>query len=355
MLFINLKTPIKTEKVKQVINKQWITNFFSQRVRQYWPNSKLIDVNLEIVRNFRGKFRNLALKYILTIYQAGKLKKKIIRGRIDCLHQCPLIHYQTLIYLRQHSFNRSITRPLLYYQPLNFLLYEDLAGIPLQNLLEKRRQLNVLLETTPAIIKWLKKLHSLPIKKNNIWRQHNLNYEKDERRHWLFLFRKCAPSFHQRAKEILNSLWKIRKDDSFLSSKDFSLIHSDFHWGNIIVQTSKKIGIIDLADASLGDQLEDIAKLIVQTESMFSYYAPKRQVLRDKIIKQILTNYFFSTKPRSSQLIRLYYFMTLNYLQMAAIQSLVETNKEYREKSIITLLTKAEEKLRELKKLFIIK
>ena len=307
MLFINLKTPIKTKKIKQVINKQWITNFFSQRIRQYWPNSKLIDVDVEIVRNFRGKFRNLALKYVLTIRQAGKLKKKIIRGRINHFHQDPLIHYQTLTYLRKHSFSRSITRPLAYYQPLNFLLYEDLTGIPLQNLLEKRRQLNVLLKTAPVIAKWLKKLHSLPIKKNNIWRQHDLNYEKDERRHWLFLFRKCAPSFHWRTKEILNSLWKIRKNNIFLLAKDFSLIHGDFHWGNIIVQTNKEVGIIDLADASLSDPLEDVAKLIIQTESMFRYYASGKNKLRDKIINQLLISYFSPIKPQSSQLIRLYY------------------------------------------------
>lgn len=347
MVFIDIHRKINA---RQVLNSLWAKKFFKKRAKKYFPGAKFIDVQIKLVRNFRGKFRNLALKYLLTLEIKGKKKTKLVRARIDTLHNNPARQYQFLKYLYSRGFKNTIARPLEYIPSLNMLLYEDLPGMPFQVLLEEHKNLQLLLRLTPQIADWLKKFHKLKISSRNQFIARDIKVEKKDRRHWLFLMRKCAPEFYRPTKEILDHCWEIRlKNKAFLKPKHFSLAHGDFHWGNIISRNNKKIGVLDFSDSLLADPLEDAARFMTQTWSMFRYYAPKQQALGQKIVEKFLKCYF-KDSPNAEESVRLYYFATNSLMQMAAIQSLVETHEPAKQKSIKILLKEAKNKLKSIKK-----
>jgi thiamine kinase-like enzyme len=345
MVFVNIHRKINARKV---LEHAWVKRFFQNRAKKYFPGAKLLDVEIELVRNFRGKFRNLAIKYLLTVILGGGKKTKLIRARIDTLHNNPDRQYQFLKYLYSRGFKNTIARPLEYMPSLNMLLYEDLPGTPFQSLLEEHKNLQSLLQLTPQIASWLKRFHRLKITSPKQFISRDIKIEKEDRRHWLFLMRKCAPEFYRPTKEILDDCWKIRKkSDAFIKPKDFSLVHGDFHWGNIISKANRKIGVLDFSDSLLADPLEDVARFVTQTWSMFRYYAPRRKSLGQKIIEKFLKCYF-KNGPNFGELTRFYYFATNSLVQMAAIQALVETHEPAKQKSIKILLKEAKNKLKKI-------
>lgn len=349
MVFVDIHRKINA---RRVLEYAWAKRFFKSRVKGYFPEAKFLDVKIELVRNFRGKFRNLAIKYLLIVGIKEGKKTKLIRARIDTLHNNPARQYQFLKYLYSRGFKNTIARPLEYMPSLNMLLYEDLPGIPFQSLLEEHKNLQSLLQLTPQITSWLKRFHKLKITSPKQFISRDIKVEKKDRQHWLFLLRKCAPEFYLVTKEILDDCWQLRKkSNAFIKPKDFSLVHGDFHWGNIISKANRKIGVLDFSDSLLADPLEDVARFMTQTWSMFRYYAPKKQSLGRKIVAKFLKCYF-KKKPGSQELIRLYYFATNSLVQMAAIQALVETHEPAKKRSIEALLKEARRKLKECLKYY---
>ena len=185
----------------------------------------------------------------------------------------------------------------------------------------------------------------------------DLSQEKKERRHWFFLIRKCVPQFYPLFSRLLKELWTFRLNNGnfFLNKSQFKLVHSDFHWGNIILGGSaSKRGrasnfiVIDFCYGFYGDPLEDVGGFLAQNDSMFRYHAVEFLPIADKIRKSFLKNYFQKPFSQSEQA-RLLYFEIQKELEMAAILGFLEPDEEGKIKGIKVLFKKAEKKLVQLK------
>ncbi|OQB44280.1 MAG: Phosphotransferase enzyme family protein [Parcubacteria group bacterium ADurb.Bin159] len=341
----------KKINAKKALDINWARDFFSPRIKKYFPGAqKLLNLDIKINRNFRGKFRNISLQYNLDIAFKNKKKTKIVRAKINSLHLCPKRHYQSLCFLEENGFTGLVSHPLDYISSLNMILYENLEGINFQNMLEEHKNLNPLLTNTPAIANFLYKLHHLPIppKSRNLFRKGGEYLELSSRRHWAFLVRKCAPEFYPQMRYLLDELWQEKKKQGISYKGPLVLIHRDFHWGNIILIEQGKIGVIDFGDSCLDDPLIDVASFIVQTESMFRYYCPSKERIKNKIIDSFCENYF-QKNISDLEKKRLFYLKSNKYLQIAAIHAFIEPNPQYKSQGLKILLEKAEESLNNLK------
>lgn len=335
-----------------VLNVDWAKKFFSKRIERYFPGAKkLLDIDIKIKRNFRGKFRNMSLEYKLDILFGNHSQTKIVRAKINSQHLNPKRHYQALCFLAKNGFLNSIPRPLDYISSLNMVLYEDLKGESFQDMLASHKNINVLFDKSSDIAKLLYRLHHLPIKNKNSFFQGGKQFELSLRRHWAFLVRKCAPNFYPKMRYLLDKVWQEKKKQNISSvSCSFTLIHGDFHWGNILLSEQGKIGFLDFGNSRLDDPLIDVASFVVQTESMFRYYCPKKEKLKQKIINQFLDTYFPKKMSPDFEK-RLLYFEVNQYLQMAAIHSFVESDLNAKVEGVKALMSGAEEKLNQLENL----
>jgi len=341
MIFREIHRKINTKKA---LDKEYMFSLFKKRKEKFLARGeKLTDLNIELVRNFREKFRNMSLKYVLFTTKG----KRVFRAKIHKYQDISEKEWELLNWLRKLSFKQGICCPLYYFRPLNIFFYEDVPGISFEELLSQHR-IKKLLEITPRIAKWLKKFHSTSGKKRFLSVK-NLKEELKERRHWYFLVRKCAPSFYKDFSRLLKDLWKFR--ESFSSPE--SLVHSDFHWGNIIKIKNQKstinnqFRVIDFGYAFYGDPLEDVGGFLAQNDSMFRYYG-HGFLKKGREIKEIFLKNYFQKKLSESEKNRLAYFEIKKILEMAAILALVESNEDNKARGITTLLKEAEKKIERL-------
>ena len=238
--------------------------------------------------------------------------------------------------------------PLDYFKPLNIFFYQEAPGISFEELFWKKISVQHL-KFISLIAKYLKQIHQtpqprfLPVK--------DIQKQKQERRHWFFLVKKCGSKFCPEFSRLLKALWvfKQKNQNIFLKSSQFKIVHGDFHWGNII-KNKDQIIIIDFGYAFAGDNLEDVGGFLAQNDSMFRYYAPDFLSRAEKIRKLFLKSYFDSQGgPTEEENRHLLYFEIQKILEMAAILSLVEPNQEYKERGLTKLLSEAETKLKLLK------
>ena len=336
-----LKTINWEANTKKSFNKNYMLSFFNKRKKIFFGNNKKItDLDIKIVRNFRGKFRNMSLKYTLYF---GK-NEKVIRGKISKYQDTPLREWRVLSWLKKNNL-KNISQPLYYYRLLNLFFYRESPGISFEKILSQHK-IEKLIMFTPKIVQWLKRLHKIPIKENILpvvtWKE-----ELKERRQWHFLVRKCAPSFYNDYRKLLKKHLELRK--RIILSKN--IIHGDFHWGNILCQnlniSNKKrlnFTVIDFGSSLYGDSLEDVGGFLAQTDSMFRYYAPNFLDKAEKI-KKIFLKEYFSKKINDSEKKRLIYFEISKIFQMISILALTEADGENKSNGITTLLKEAEKKI----------
>jgi thiamine kinase-like enzyme len=340
MIFIKIP---KTGNIKKVLDYRYMLLFFEKR-KNFFLNKKeeLKDIKIDLVRNFRGKFRNMTLKYTLFT----DFGEKIIRARTHKFQDSPRRDGNVLKFLNKNRLGDNIPLFIYYYQPLNILFYLETPGISSETLLSQKK-IKPLLKIISLAAIFLKKIHHLkkglsflPIK--------DIKQEKKERRHWFFLVRKCAPEIYSEFYFLLKELWDLRKkhEEFFLTPSNFSLVHSDFHWGNIVCHQDNFF-FIDFCYAFRGDPLEDVGGFLAQNDSMFRYYAPYSSD-GIKIRKKFLRSYFGGHINKNQQY-RLLYFEAQKILEMAAVLSFVETNEEYKKRGMATLLSEARKKILELK------
>ncbi|MDA2922213.1 aminoglycoside phosphotransferase family protein [Patescibacteria group bacterium AH-259-L07] len=354
MIFISINRKIDTRKA---LDKAYMLSLFKRRREKFLSKrEKLVDIHIDLVRNFRGKFRNMSLKYeLITNYGTTTVRAKIHKRQ-----DTPYRAHNTLEWFKAHGLGKYTAQTLDYYRPLNMFFYKEAPGISFEELMSQKPRFHI--QFTPSIAQFLKKVHNisaqprfLPIKDEE--------QEKKERRHWFFLVRKCAPQFYPLFSDNLKKLWRVRKqyEDLFLDRSQFRLVHGDFHWGNILTKIKNQkskiknyFKVIDFGYAFLGDPLEDVGGFLAQTDSMFHYYAPDFILNADIIRKRFIKNYFgslggpTSRQGRTSEQIRLYYFEIQKILEMAAIVAFLEQNPESKAKGMKRLLTKAEEKIKSL-------
>ncbi len=357
MIFIKVKTRIDPKKT---LDKEYMFSFFKKRGQKFLSiNEKLIDLKIDLIRNFQGKFRNMGLRYELIITPANSplkrgrkrrgVRKKIVRARIHKYQDIPRREWRVLNYFKKVGLEKITPRPLDYFKPLNILFYLETPGYSFEGILAQRKP-NILLRFVPLIAKWLNRIHGLnkrlaflPVK--------TIQEEKRERQHWFFLVRKCMPSFYPLFSQLLKELWGLKQKNKglFLKPSQYRLVHGDFHWGNII-RNKNNFRIIDFGTAFLGDPLEDIGGFLAQNDSMFRYYAP-RFIKKSREIREVFLKNYFKKPFLKSQKCRLLYFEIQKILEMAAILALIESNEKNKTRGVARLLREAEKKIKIVKML----
>ena len=356
MIFIKIKTKAN---IRKALDQEYMLSFFQKRKQDFLPaNENLINCKIDLIRNFRNKFRNMSLQYELTTNKG----KRIVRARTHKYQDIPKREWNILNYLKKSGFGKSIPQPLAYLRPLNMFFYLEASGCSFEELLCQRK-IGSFLKFTPLIAKWLSQIHCLN-KKLGFLPIKTLQEQRRERRHWFFLVRKCVPKFYPCFSHILKEIWGFKQKNKDLSV----LVHGDFHWGNIIKihpvksaeggaakpqfnRVKNQFKVIDIGTCFLGDPLEDVGGFLAQNDSMFRYYAPRLKKNGQKIREVFLKNYFRKT-PTKSQKVHLLYFEIQKILEMAAILGFLEPNEESKNQGMKRLLTEAEKKLGELSKIY---
>jgi len=339
-MLINLK---KKVKIKRLIEPDFVRNLLAKRVKKYYPGVKKIDdLQVEILRNFLGKFRNFTLRYRLVLNFGKYKKKKNILAKANTLHDNPKRWFIAAKILERNGF-KKIPKVLDYLPRFNLVLYEEVKGLCPQDLLIQKK-IKKIFKVIPEVALFLKKFHSLKIKK--ILPIKNKKEENKEHRHWLFLIKKCAPKFLKRFKKIYYPLIKFREKNKkiFPKPEDFSLIHGDLHFGNIIL-TDKKVKIIDFGDAQFYDPLDDLARFLAQSKSMLEYYQPPDYYFYERKIENLFLKNYFRKKIKNEEKIRITFFKVRNFLQMAGILSFIIWPKKDKFLAVKKSLNLAEKEL----------
>ena len=336
----------KVKDIKHILNKEYMFLFFKKRNKKFLlRNEQLIDLKIHLVRNFRNKFRNMSLRYELITSK----RKKFIRARTHMHQDLPEREWKIANALKEQGLGKNVIPVIDYFRPLNILFYSEIPGNSFEELFPEKK-FNSFIKATPLIAQWLKRIHSLK-QKSGFLPIKDLSQEKKERRHWFFLIKKCTPQFYPIFNKLLKELWTFRLKNSnyFLNKSQFRLVHSDFHWGNIIKNKNQFI-VIDFCYGFYGDPLEDIGGFLAQNDSMFRYHAVEFLPIADKIRKSFLKNYFQRPLLQSEQA-RLLYFEIQKKLEMAAILGFLEPDEESKIKGMTALFEIVEEKLAQLKKI----
>ncbi len=334
----------KVKDIKHILNKEYMFLFFKKRNKKFLlKNEQLIDLKVHLVRNFRNKFRNMSLRYELITSK----RKKFIRARVHKYQDLPEREWKIANALKEQGLGKNVIPVIDYFRPLNILFYSEIPGNSFEELFPEKK-FNLFIKATPLIAQWLKRIHSLK-QKPGFLPIKDLSQEKKERRHWFFLVKKCTPQFYPIFNKLLKELWTFRLKNSnyFLNKSQFRLVHSDFHWGNIIKNKNQFI-VIDFCYGFYGDPLEDIGGFLAQNDSMFRYHAVEFLPTADKIRKSFLKNYFQKPLSKSEQA-RLLYFEIQKKLEMAVILGFLEPDEEGKIKGMTILFKKVEEKLAQLK------
>ncbi|MDD5625654.1 MAG: phosphotransferase [Patescibacteria group bacterium] len=341
MIFIKLPRIFSTKKS---LDKKHMLLLFQKRRKNFLTKGeKLLDLQIELVRNFCGKYRNMSLKYTLITNHGIKN----IRAKIHRRQDIPYREWKTLNWLKSKGFKQNIPHFLDYDPSLNIYFYLETPGFSLENLMAQGK-INNQINLIKPIVRCLKKMHNISSEKPDFLPIKTLEKEKWEYRHWYFLVRKCAKDFYPEFSFLLKQLWQFRQKNKEIFKNNFGLVHGDLHWGNIISQ-NKKFKIIDFSYAFWGDPLEDVGGFLAQNDSMFRYYAPKLKKQSQEIRNLFFKNYFTKQELEDRKIkIRLLYFEIRKILEMAAILALVESNKENKAKGIEILLKQAEEKIKKL-------
>jgi len=343
MIFVSRE---KVKNIKQVLNKEDMFLFFRKKKKVFLSqNEQLIDLKIHLVRNLRNKFRNMSLRYEL-ITSKGK---KFVRARTHKYQDLPEREWKIANLLKKQGLGKNVIPVIEYFKPLNLLFYSEIPGDSFEELFPKKK-FNSFIQATPLIAQWLRKAHSLK-QKPGFLPIKDLSQEKKERRHWFFLVKKCVPQFYPTFSKLLKELgtFRFKNEELFLKESQFKLVHSDFHWGNVIKNKNQFI-VIDFCYGFYGDPLEDVGGFFAQNDSMFRYHAAESLLIADKIRKSFLKNYFQKSLSQSEQA-RLLYFEIQKELEMAAILGFLEPDEKGKIKGMEILFKKAEEKLVYLKKL----
>ena len=331
----------------KALDKAYMLAYFQKRKEKFLSkNEKLIDLKIDLVRNFRDKFRNMSLKYELKTNK----KNYVVRAKIHKHQDTPYREWSILKWLGRHDLAKFVSAPLDYSKELNIFFYAEAPGESMERLFWKQGA-DQHIQFVPDIAQFLQRLHKVPQPKFLPIKDEK--QEKKERRHWFFLVRKCGRRFYPRYSKLLKKLgcFRYNNKDIFLNLHEFRIMHGDFHWGNIIKvkgQKSKVKGhfrVIDFGYSFLGDPLEDVGGFLAQTRSMLRYYCPDFLSLDKKIRNIFIKNYFGNPISKS---VRLTYFEIQKILEMAAILVFVETKEENKSRGMERLLNRAEKKIEEL-------
>jgi aminoglycoside phosphotransferase (APT) family kinase protein len=313
-MVIPIRRKISSQRFSDIYNVDFMAGLFRRRAFKYFgqPSLSFKLSRLEIVRNFLNKFTNLALKYTLLVNG----KKIIIRGRADATNDAPQRCFRVLQLLKKSGFAHAPV-PLDYLPQFNLLLYKDIPGVPLSEMLNSQEGALIVFALIPSLAKLLKEFHAIPPDKlsYDIF-QKSKDILQKETKHWLSLVKK-GPQGVQ--KEYQTRISKMLIFLPYLKPlAQGSLVHGDFHLGNIIAYRHR-LYFFDFGDSCRSDPFEDIGRFLAQTRLMTWHRFPHEFLPRyDKILSFFLGSYF-GRDLTASERFRLAFWELFSLFQMSAI------------------------------------
>lgn len=187
--------------------------------------------------------------------------------------------YQILCFFRdkEKQVKIRVPEPLLYDKKTKSIIYKELAGPNLYELLEKKKK--NLLPIFRSLGRSMARIHRLP--KNKIFQQRDVTMAELDPSDIVADIRRSDKQLYQRIDRAEKKLGRMRSR-LFKQSRKRRLVHGDLHPENVIVMNKNysrpKLGLIDIENAALSDREQDIGSFIEQVEIMAVPYFTKEKI-----------------------------------------------------------------------------
>lgn len=249
---LNLVSPKKEKlkKIEKAIDKKYIETLFNKNKKNYFPGYKNEEIkNIEIKKQSPDWAKETCLVQYKIYFKNGNLF--VLRGSAK-LYSSKKDIWTIMNNLQSLGFQSGeyrLPRPIDYIENINLLIYEEVPGEPLVNILKNQK--NKREESLVKTSNWLKKLHSSSTK----------GFPKA-----IFPGVKGYKKILKNAEIKIPSLSKYKLTDDELKKienvwkKEKTVIHNDFYPGNAIVDDLIFYGI-DFDRSGIGHPLMDIATI----------------------------------------------------------------------------------------------
>lgn len=233
----------------KALNKKFIKKLFEEKKKLFFSSAKgeISEIKIEKLSPDWAKESCLARYEIFF----GDETKKIIRGTARS-KKSKKPAWQVMKYLYSHNFSNGplqIARPFDYIASVNLLLYQELPGFSLTQVIEREKDI-VVEQNLKGAANWLAKLHRLEVSQN-FPKAVFIDFES---------YKGIFKTIEKYLPELKNNLIPIAKikfiNQIYKNRKN--LIHNDFYPGNCIYN-KKTFFAIDFDLAGLGPRLADVA------------------------------------------------------------------------------------------------
>lgn len=329
------------KNIFKILDKNYIKKLFEKKKEIYFPLQKKKEiVEIEIKKESPDWAENSCLARYLIKFSDSTSKAIRAAAHVDGSKKRS---FKILNSLYQKSLTKNffkIPRPLDYLEEVKAILYEEIEGIPLSLLLEKRKPKSIE-KIFKNIAQFLFSLHSTKERQLRV-----KMFGISEYQEIFWQIKKILPEF--------SNLIPSRKKIDFLRKlkTPLTFLHGDFYPSNIIIK-GNEIALIDFDKAGLGSFYVDLLSFI------YWFELPKIKPLKiskkeiEKLREIFLKKYcqlgklnFLKTKKELEKLKIKVFLDCLHYVTVLAYHGWKKINlklkEEFRE-SVNLLLNKIRE------------
>ena len=240
----------------------------SEKRDNFFPNSRDVFIKKIDCSSLRlGGVLKIFIKYLVGVQYANKTEQRLLYG-IRRFNGTSHSEFLILRYLWKNSIsskNLLINRPLYFFSQYKIILYEELAGDPLNEEIKQLSPQKTLrfLEPVANLIALLHaKGEGAPFKVQN-------SFQKEKKKAALFLkdFVDFYPNRGKEIKHLIEKVFFLKNRIIRRHNKTFTLIHNDLTLGNIVFQEkTKKLGVIDFSESCTYDPFIDVGTFLSQVD-----------------------------------------------------------------------------------------
>jgi len=318
------------KSIKFLLNQDWVKDFFSKKISQYFPQKQLINCEIEPLKIYLD-YKSVVIRYRLELSdEKNNISEKNIIGKAEKPEQNSYIltDYSTTKFLWEQGLNDIVPRPLEYLAAFNLYLYEFVPGYFLQELSIKHKD-QEFLGKIPAVVEGLKRIHELKGLKK---KQKEENWKGDLR-----LVKKYWPAALDKTLLWVKGCRLLRKKyRKYFDTKFYKITHGDFYSRNILVNKDQ-IKLIDFSNSAVYDPLNDVGNFLINTELMFEYDFPDNYRRLMKKVEDIFFQNYFSRPITKEEKFKINYFILTNLIRIIAFCAMSEESKNPPQQSSIIM------------------
>lgn len=238
---------------------------FQSRLKSIHPAARrVLSVQVQRIGGFEDRSFKLRFVVRLELWN-GRTKIVRLRGSNELQDQSRRQAYETMKFLWRHGFASGalqIARPITYFLHWRLLVYEEADGETLLSRL-RRRDRSARRDIQRAAL-WLAKLHRQST--------HGLQLSDrriGQKRYWI----QALDLLHDlKSEEWMTLRRTVRRvivfEDGLAKKSPRSLVHFDFHPGNILVNR-QIISVVDFTDTRISHPLVDVGTFLAQLDLLF--------------------------------------------------------------------------------------